>query len=350
MSPVEWYYARENQQAGPVSAAELKRLADAGQLQPDDLVWREGMPDWAPAHNVRGLFAEAVPVAAVSPVAAVARTNPAQPLRHPFDGLIDWSRTIYGPRFVETAARVMRTCGAFGMLAAMLLVVVFSVSAAIKISAATYLLGGATTLVLLIALQYTALKATDAIERLNAATPGRLPSSALPDALAALAKALGAAALLGTILTAVNTHSVGWVVPGVMALLVGGYWALLAINPSSVGVTVGEEIEPSEESIGMITFLAKVSARASLAVYGLGALAGTLGMGYACWVLFRENLNPTVFSSASTMLLYYSAAAPLLAYLSLLFYWLMLELCRAVLSLPGKLERPAAKDDNQPQE
>ena len=34
MSQVEWYYARENKQTGPVSAVELKRLANAGELGP----------------------------------------------------------------------------------------------------------------------------------------------------------------------------------------------------------------------------------------------------------------------------------------------------------------------------
>ena len=30
MSPVEWYYARDNKQMGPVSSLELKRLAAVG--------------------------------------------------------------------------------------------------------------------------------------------------------------------------------------------------------------------------------------------------------------------------------------------------------------------------------
>lgn len=41
---------------GPVSVIELKQLAGAGEIQPHDLVWSEGMTDWTPASNVRGLF------------------------------------------------------------------------------------------------------------------------------------------------------------------------------------------------------------------------------------------------------------------------------------------------------
>ncbi len=56
MAEVQWYYARNDQQFGPVSASELKQLADAGRLSPDDLLWREGMESWATAVNLRGLF------------------------------------------------------------------------------------------------------------------------------------------------------------------------------------------------------------------------------------------------------------------------------------------------------
>ena len=58
MVEVLWYYARNDQQFGPVSAAELKQLADGGNLAPDDLLWREGMDAWTTAINLRGLFGD----------------------------------------------------------------------------------------------------------------------------------------------------------------------------------------------------------------------------------------------------------------------------------------------------
>lgn len=53
---VEWYYAHDGQQSGPFSVEEFQRLASDRKLQPDDLVWKEGMADWKPASSVRGLF------------------------------------------------------------------------------------------------------------------------------------------------------------------------------------------------------------------------------------------------------------------------------------------------------
>src|SRR5204863_8389161 len=53
MSPpaaqTQWYLARDGQQFGPLSDTELAKFIELGDLQPTDLLWREGLPDWRPA-------------------------------------------------------------------------------------------------------------------------------------------------------------------------------------------------------------------------------------------------------------------------------------------------------------
>jgi len=77
MAEVQWYYARNDQQFGPVSAAELKQLADSGQLSPDDLLWREGMDAWATAINLRGLFTAETPANTPPPAPPLVPPEPA---------------------------------------------------------------------------------------------------------------------------------------------------------------------------------------------------------------------------------------------------------------------------------
>jgi len=48
-STTQWYLARDSQQYGPLTEAELARFIELGHLQPTDLLWREGFPDWRPA-------------------------------------------------------------------------------------------------------------------------------------------------------------------------------------------------------------------------------------------------------------------------------------------------------------
>jgi hypothetical protein len=48
-----WYYARNGMdRQGPVSETELRNLIDQGQVQPDDLLWREGMAAWTPLRDL----------------------------------------------------------------------------------------------------------------------------------------------------------------------------------------------------------------------------------------------------------------------------------------------------------
>lgn len=57
MSDAVWFYAQGDEEHGPVTAVQLRALAEQGSLRPSDLVWKEGMEEWKPANGVRGLFA-----------------------------------------------------------------------------------------------------------------------------------------------------------------------------------------------------------------------------------------------------------------------------------------------------
>lgn len=51
-----WYYCRGGQQYGPAELSDLRIMAANGELEPNDQVWKEGMPKWMPARRVAGLF------------------------------------------------------------------------------------------------------------------------------------------------------------------------------------------------------------------------------------------------------------------------------------------------------
>ena len=53
----QWYYSRDGQRFGPLATEQLHQMAAARQLLPTDLLWKNGMPGWAPAPSVPGLFA-----------------------------------------------------------------------------------------------------------------------------------------------------------------------------------------------------------------------------------------------------------------------------------------------------
>ncbi len=187
MTPVDWYFARGNKQSGPVSSADLKRLADAGEIRPDDLVWREGLAEWALARNVRGLFADESPAAAgafaaeagkVMPRADAVelRTVPAAPRvpsRHAVDVLLGRLRSAFGEPFVDAAATVFRACGLYGLWVAIAVNLALAILVSLKVASQGSIFWGIGLLFVLAAMQYTAAKACGLLDRLNRAMPWR---------------------------------------------------------------------------------------------------------------------------------------------------------------------------------
>ncbi len=54
---MEWYYVRDGESHGPIDRGALVRMAEDGQLRPDDLVWNSTMgEEWVRADSVVGLF------------------------------------------------------------------------------------------------------------------------------------------------------------------------------------------------------------------------------------------------------------------------------------------------------
>ncbi len=45
---MDWFYAKNGQQNGPVEKEQLDELFRIGQITSSDLVWNDSMSDWAP--------------------------------------------------------------------------------------------------------------------------------------------------------------------------------------------------------------------------------------------------------------------------------------------------------------
>ncbi len=75
-----WYYDAGHGEQGPVTALDLRRLAEAGQLLPEHVVRKEGMAEWVPASQVAGLLPSGPPVAAPARPAASPAAEGGPPL------------------------------------------------------------------------------------------------------------------------------------------------------------------------------------------------------------------------------------------------------------------------------
>lgn len=76
---MNWFYAKNGAQQGPLSTDELKSRIAMGEVGPKDLAWSEGMPDWMPISEISQLKIEApVREAEVPPPVLSAGPSPYQ--------------------------------------------------------------------------------------------------------------------------------------------------------------------------------------------------------------------------------------------------------------------------------
>ncbi len=401
MSPVEWFYAQGDKQQGPVSAAEVKALADSGRLKPDDLVWREGMDEWIPARRVKGLFdaeppagAAATPaaapgVAAPSPAPAAPRgAQPAAPpvfekspaayararegqARHLFDFVLEFARGQFTGHFIEATSRMFAVCGHYGLYLAMAVMLGFSLMLGAKANELNPILAGLGAVALLAVLQYAAGRFVAVLDKLNRATTGKLASPALPDSVAVLLGLGGVVMLLALAVQAIQTERFLLILPAIAAFILCEFMAIVALNPDSLQLTVTSETPPGEEALGVVSFGIKLLIRTAPVAFGVGVVRGTIVLLYATFAIFsppkgdpgidallppgsawfatgKIELLPAslVGSEAATTLLFW-AAVPLAAYVLFLCYQLVIDVLRAVLAVPSKLDRLRGEEEKE---
>ena len=75
---MNWFYAKNGAQQGPLSTDEIKSRMAMGEIGPDDLAWCEGMSDWLPVGQIPELkAAPAAPAPLESaPMPPVASSSP----------------------------------------------------------------------------------------------------------------------------------------------------------------------------------------------------------------------------------------------------------------------------------
>ncbi len=68
---MQWYYAKNGSQLGPVEQGELLAKISSGEISQSDMVWREGLGDWLPVSKVNELVMIARPSPASEPGAGM---------------------------------------------------------------------------------------------------------------------------------------------------------------------------------------------------------------------------------------------------------------------------------------
>lgn len=358
---MKYYYTdAQNKPTGPVELEQLKQLHAEGKLTPQSSVIPEGASQWTTLGAVLGLAMPPPPPAA--PTIAKPAINILElvstSLARFVNFLLESMRKVLTEKFLGGALAVLTRAGHTLVLVGAALGLVYSVVLAVRANSFTFFGIGLGLTLLLAILQYVALRFFTANEALVKNSPSRVGSAALLDCLALILLVGAVLGLLGGVVVAIRTEEFGPFVAAVFSAAVMLLAAGAALNPKLSNVRL-EESSAGEEAIGLASFFGKVSLVLLPLVFAVAALAGVIVIvvaffstdRYSGAAAFIESILQLVpcFEAfgfmdaglAGVALLVQACLLPLFAYLGFLVLYLSLDLMRAVLEVPRKLDRLA---------
>lgn len=279
--------------------------------------------------------------------------------RHPIDIAVDMVRDACPADLAASLSRLAGQAGVYVLYGAAALLPLVGLLISTKTGAFLPFVVAIALGVALVALQYVGARLLGACESAIRANQSVLPSLAIPDCafvLCVVSTVLGVLALIGM---AIYAGMLNLFFAALALLVVGGFTALVAIDPSGISVAVDPECGAGQEAVGVATFIVKVFLRCAPIAFAASVVCTTWMLASLGFEVLRASSDEVLFianvrSPLTTGLLFSAAAIPIYAYLLLLAYYLTLDVLSAIVSIPRKLDAiaevsRAANGNGQPE-
>lgn len=252
------------------------------------------------------------------------------------DKLLDGARAWFAPETILAFFQGVSRLGHISLALAQILTPILFLIAAIKFSSGALLLQGIGWTILLMVLHYTADRFLDAGEKQVESTPSALASPSFLNCVALLAEALGIIAFFAIVIAAGRIQQWNMALIGLAVLALGDVVFFLALHPSLLNIRIVDKMSAGQEAVGILSLFAKILVRMIPVAFGIGALAGAIGMlmGIGGLLFSRaEALSalPLLPGTAPLKMVALCAALPLAGYVLMAFYHLILDLLGAIL-------------------
>ena len=363
---MKYYYANAaNQPAGPVTLDELHQLLARGEITSATNIIPVGETVWRPLASVLPTTpASSAPSPAsppLDPQLSAPNVHPPPPrksadvaklptLLASFIGeLLGRARALLSiPRLTALFSRA-NSVGQILVLAGAALALIYGVIYAIKYDSFEIFLYGLGSVLLLAVLQFVAKRLLDACAAILKTSPTRVASVAVLEcfALLLLLGAIGAFVL--GIVSSIRSESLPPLIPALLIVVVLTAAAGIALHPALANV---EEAPASagEEALGLISFCAKTTLALQPLLFCVYAAVGVIAVilsifgqdthfAEALFVFVPFDISVGTGGPLGVIILSTACFFPLIAYLYFLLSYLMIDVLRAILSLPGKLDQ-----------
>lgn len=264
--------------------------------------------------------------------------------------LVKLIAAILSPKLVTSLSRTAGTVGHWAMFVGSALTLVLTIIWSIRSNSFGVFLIGLALVVALAVAQFITTRFLGAADMLIANTPSRISTTAFLECVGFLFSLIALALLLSSIGAAIAASSIVPLIPGFVAAVLCAYMGAIALHPEIVAVEPGQG-SAGEEAIGLISFFLKAGLKLVPPLFALFASVGVLvlivslvapdsslqdSLSHTLPSLPLGRIAPSGFAGAGIVL--YAGLLPMFAYFGFLVALLPLELWRAILSIPGKLD------------
>lgn len=331
-----YYLDAANQPVGPLPLEEIRRKAASGEIPSHPMIAAAGSNRWQP------LDGENAPPTALQLDAYISDR---------LDGILCAARGILSVGFLNGSLALATTLGHIAVLLGAAAGLGYVVYVAIRRSSPLDIGGGLLFIAGLLCAQFAARRFFHANQSLLVAS--RITSPALLDCLALLAMFGTASLLLGTITVCISLGLWQPLLPTLLTSALWMYFAAVALHPEVVEVTIGPN-GAGEEVVGIIAFVMKMLLKLLPLFFFAWSVLGSLVIVLSFFDLGEYVMNvagrnllplPRGFRIPSDALGFQGIGVVLtaclmvpLAHLMFLAVSLPLDLWRALLSVPTRLD------------
>lgn len=259
---------------------------------------------------------------------------------------IEWLRGKMTAGLLNFFIKWLSLIGHYALIVAAVLGFIFCIIVAIRANSFSAFIEGIAWVILVAVVQYTAYRFSTAGDTLIKNNPTRLSSKAFLDCLAFLVLLAGVVIFIVNTVVAIRGGGIDYFLIGLGILIFCWFVTLVAFNPETASMEIVEEASAGEEAIGIITFFLKKLLRLVPIVFGVGIVVYTILLLIDAFGLFGSEFKLAQAYHigrlhAQQILLF--GLLPFLSYLIFVVFFLSIDVIRAILAIPGKLDKLSRK-------
>jgi hypothetical protein len=254
------------------------------------------------------------------------------------------------PAFVERSLAMARRVGQYAVLAGSGLTLLYAIFAAIKYNSFAVFLTGLGMLAALAVAQFAATRFLAAAGQTIANTPSRISSIAFLECTGLLVLLLAATVFAVGLVTSIQVGRVAVLLPAVLVAVMLAYFGAVALHPMLVNVTT-DRGSAGEEAIGLLSFFFKAGLALIPLSFCLLAIGGCLAV-LASFFSSGQSLAAAIgaivqalpfpvtlpYGLAGSAVILLACLLPFMAWFVFVLQYLFLDVLRAILSVPAKLD------------